>query len=400
MKLAFDALRETVIDRGLCTACGTCVGVCPQSAISIKYEQYEPLPALSGKCVPCGLCVELCPGADVPMPELERFCFGRTREERPDDLGIYRRVAVAWPTDAVIREAGGGGGVVTAVLAHALESGYVDCCIVAGFDDDLPWRARPKLATTREELIAGAQSKHVVVTNNELLGLAIERGYQKIGVVGLPCQVHGLRKIGYHARPKAIAERIKLVISPFCGTNFLFEGTRHQLFEWCDIEDLSDVQKLEYRGHSWPGHFVVQSKTKGETVIDRHTSAYHGLAPCWGRDRCMMCIDYSGELADLSVGSYWAPGLEPGVEKGRTAVLIRTDIGQEIIESADRAGALQMETVPHSDLLQIMGFESKKHGHVTRLMWRQRFGWPVPNYHYRSVATPIKKGLWTCPEDK
>ena len=40
-KMGFNNLKRDVINTGLCTACGTCVGVCVSKAIIIDYETDE-----------------------------------------------------------------------------------------------------------------------------------------------------------------------------------------------------------------------------------------------------------------------------------------------------------------------------------------------------------------------
>jgi len=51
-----------------------------------------------------------------------------------------------------------------------------------------------------------------------------------------------------------------------------------------------------------------------------------------------------------------------------------------------------MKESPTEYLINSLGFENKKHGNVFRLMQRQRYGWPTPNYHYSSSHNPIRSG--------
>jgi coenzyme F420 hydrogenase subunit beta len=206
--------------------------------------------------------------------------------------------------------------------------------------------------------------------------------------------------IQYYGLPKPISNRIKLVIGLFCGSNFFFEATRHILYELCGVEDVADVQKLEYRGGGWPGGLVVQSTSKGRQLVDRHLYAYHIQLTAYQRDRCNMCFDWSADLADIAMGSYWLPSAVPGEEKGRSVMIVRTNLGERLVQTAEEAGAVKTEPISASTVVASYGYEIKKHGHVNRLKWRQRFGWPTPNYHRRFSFAPIHKEIWLCPEKK
>ena len=69
-KVGYNNLQKDVVDTGLCTGCGTCVGVCMFNAISMDYEADEPVPVLTGNCTNCSMCYEVCPGKNIPLPEM------------------------------------------------------------------------------------------------------------------------------------------------------------------------------------------------------------------------------------------------------------------------------------------------------------------------------------------
>lgn len=54
-----------VIDRTLCLWCGTCVGVCPEYAITL----YETRIEFEEGCKECGLCVKSCPVGALDMED-------------------------------------------------------------------------------------------------------------------------------------------------------------------------------------------------------------------------------------------------------------------------------------------------------------------------------------------
>ena len=87
-KKGFENLDKKVIRRGLCTGCGTCIGVCPVEAIAFDFNTEQPV--LKGRCTLCGLCTEVCPGGDVPLLKLDRQVFGEERTRANELLGVSK----------------------------------------------------------------------------------------------------------------------------------------------------------------------------------------------------------------------------------------------------------------------------------------------------------------------
>lgn len=399
-KTGFEDLRKNIIDRGLCTVCGTCAGVCSVQAIKFEEENGELLPVIQGDCIQCGICLEVCPGGEVDIPGMEQAFFKKRRPRQPEDLGVFQRIGAGYSNDETIRRQGASGGIVTQILIYALKSGVIDAAIVADFDERRPWQVKAKIADNIADIISGAQSKYAPIPINERLHEAAEAGYENIAVVGCPCHIHGVRKIQFLDKPAGIAKRVKLLIGLFCGTQFYFEGTRHLLTEWCHIGDLSEIKKLEYRGNDWPGHFVVHGRDGKVIKIDRHQYIYHMLMAAYKRDRCEMCLDWSSELADISVGDYWSPSMKQGIEKGHSTFITRSEIGDRIIKEAEKDGAISCQKLDPSTVVAGMGFELKKHAAAYRYWWRKRYGWPVPNYNLKIDHSPFIKEFHFAPETK
>jgi coenzyme F420 hydrogenase subunit beta len=391
---SFKELENDVIRAGLCTGCGTCVGVCPLGSLKINYYLGEPQPELSGDCNNCGICYEVCPGRDIPIPALEKVVFGRKREpDKEDKLGIYVRCLKGFAVDKVIRENSSSGGVTTALFAYALDEHILDGVLLAGFSKKQPWRCQPFLATTAEDFVTlKANTAMVMVPVNLLLREAIvHRKLKKIGVVGCPCHIHGLRKIQMVNKPRNIAKSIIFTVGLFCSSNYYFAGTEHLVKEVGNISSWEEVIKMDYRAGPWPGSLIA--KTKDGKIVDiasKHDYTYHFLgATTYKRDRCLMCVDFSSELADVSVGDVFTP------EKTNprwTAMLVRTEMGDKIINEAIEKGYIEVRDYdPQVILASGLGWEAKKHANVYRLLQRKMYGWPTPNFGYDLKCEPIRR---------
>jgi coenzyme F420 hydrogenase subunit beta len=387
---SFNALQTTVISRGLCALCGTCIGICPEAALSLFYEGEEPSPALTGECTACGLCLHACPGADVPLLELDRFCFGSVREAAPADFGVFTFSGKGYAADNLIHEAGTAGGLVTALLVYGLEHGLIDGALVADYDETKPWRPVAKLATSREELIAAAQSKYSSVAINERLDEVVQQGHERIAIVGCPCHIEAIRKLERRNLAPEITERIALFIGLYCGIQNHFEGTRHLLYELFDVKDLADVKRIQYRGRGRNNvsAFIVELADGTSRELPRR-EALNDRIQLYFRERCAMCLDWSAEFADISVGDFWGP--EAPHEKGRlSSFLVRSLRGETFLKNAQEAGAVVTEASPATYLLNCRGFERKKHSAAFRIAERRRYGWPTPDFHVPLNYEPIR----------
>lgn len=392
--LNFKNLYDVVISQGLCTGCGTCAGICPTKGIQMAYADHELEPCLSGECSDCSLCYEVCPGHDIPLPRLDKMIFGRQRQPEAELLGIYQSCFAGHAVDSEIRTEAAAGGVATALLVYALEQGMIDGALVGVMDPSQPWRTLPKLAASRQEIIAAAQSKYqVVATNAALREVLAERARLNIACVGLGCHIQALRKLQLlHPSHKA-ARSLAFSIGLCCFANFYTRGTEFLIEERLGIS-LEQVAKVEYRGGAGQGNFRVTTKDGQVLVIPRAETTGVFLIRFFRRDRCLMCIDWSGELADISIGDYWGPEIDERSENlGWSTVIVRTQRGKQVVEDAVREGYLQIVPASEHYLVMTNGLYQKKHGAVHNLLKRKRYGWPTPDYHYPLILNPIPRDL-------
>jgi coenzyme F420 hydrogenase subunit beta len=368
----FARLEKEVIKVGLCTNCGTCAAVCPRKAIAMNYE--TEVPELIKECPPrCNLCYEVCPGEDIPIPEMERMIFGR---ERDDPVGVAQRFVAAAAIDPLVRIAGSSGGLVPALLIFALDNGIIDAAIVAGNSFERPWQAVPAIATTREEVIDTAEDKYGAVPTNSVIRAALDKGYKNLGIVGLPCHVHGIRKMQLFGRLKRMVSSIKFIIGLCCGFNTTYKANEHIIEEMARIP-LDEVKAVRVRYGAYPGLYTVFVKDGRRVQIPNVPRRAFSMA--LRRHRCAMCWDYSAELADLGAGNYFGREMKEGV-LGVTAAIIRTDVGRRLIEDAEAAGYIQTNPIDKDNFYQ-SGFEIKKHGGAYHILERKKYGWAVPDYH-------------------
>ena len=317
-----------VVKRGLCTGCGTCVGVCPREACEMVIDKKRGtyVPKIDKEaCRQCGLCFEVCPGHSMDFVSQSQTLFGNIPEHVT--LGKYLGCYIGHAGDPDVRFDGASGGIVSALLTFALEKGLIDGALVTRMHPNKPLEPISFIARSPEEIALAASAKFCPVPANRALKRILYSS-GKFAVVGLPCHIQGIRKAEQCITK--LRERIRFTISLTCGTDYSFRGTS-QLLRTHNVAPES-VEQLDYRGHGWPGSMIIKTKNGARTEVP-YKECTSQLAPFSPR-RCTLCSDMFGELSDLSCGDAWLPGAADGDRFGTSFVLTRTPEAEELLEAA------------------------------------------------------------------
>ncbi len=375
----FTELHQKIIDRGLCTRCGTCAGVCPVRVI--KFDELN-FPRLDGHCTSCGFCTQCCPGADVDYPALSKRLFND--EYDPADLqGYTENLFVAHPVNEGIRSEGSSGGLVTGLLVYLLEKGEIDGALVVAMDQEYPYRTRGVLATTVDVILAAAQSKYCLTPSMEVVQYQRKKKEGRYAVVALPCQIHGLRKME-QVDPK-LAGKISYIFGLYCNCNLNPNG-HLEAIQACDIE-LSDVARFDFRGGGWPGGFFVTKKDGSKVPLHSINikNVMNVMFRLFGSERCYLCTDALAEYADLSFGDFWAFDYSDEVAKLEHCTLVsqRTLSGIQLLSQANAEKEIVMHPLPleRASKRILSMSRGKKTRSFVRHQRLEKKGHPVPEYH-------------------
>ncbi len=257
------------------------------------------------------------------------------------ELGKYKLCVSARSTDKAILKKSQDGGIVTQLFKFALEEGFIDGAIVAGPSDE-PWRPRPFIATTVDELMTSPGTKYNISPQLSWIKEATRSyGLDKIGIVGTPCQMQGLRKGQlYPVGLRDVDDKIALAIGIFCMENFPYQSIK-QLVEDHAAMKLESVRKMEIG----KGKFLVYGK-RGKVVHELPLKVTHR----YEQPGCHVCLDYVANLADVSTGSVGSPD-------GWSTVFVRTEKGDNIWAKAIESGCF--ETKPIDQILPGLELVSK-----------------------------------------
>jgi len=324
--VSFGLLMKNVINANRCCLCGTCISSCSLQSIDIV----DGVPKLIGLCYACGACYSGCPQTIEALEnrrEIELAIFGRIRGE-DEPSGIFKASYAARTKVERIKDKGQDGGVVTTLLYAALEEGLIDSAIVSTTSDKEPWKPIPKIATTIAEIFNAAGTKYAASPNVSLLG-RLHWGYSlnKIAVVGVPCQVYGVRRMQFFPGAAAkYAEKVRYVVGLFCMENYPYEKLFLKYIAENKGLNLAEITKFDIK----KGKFLAYKGKELVLEVPIDETKDYTLGSCH------TCPDLTAEFADISVGSIGSPA-------GWSTVLVRTDKGEELLNAAIKKGYLEIK---------------------------------------------------------
>jgi coenzyme F420 hydrogenase subunit beta len=301
-----------------------------------------------GLCTDCGIsrtenpknCGTACQFIKPDYPGLETRVHGRPRDpNRPDELffGPFRRMLRAALVSP--RPDAQWTGIATRLAERLLETGAVDAVLTMAPDPTDRWRPVPVLVTDPAGM---AQCRGMRMGYAPLLALlepAQARGFKRLAIIGIPCQVYALRAL----EQQLGFERLYVIGTP-CSDNTTTE--RFHQFLRLLAEDPTTITYLEFRAYYHVELRFTDGRIKEipflQLPISKLPADFFPLT-------CRTCVDYTNVLADITVG-YMAG-------QGEQWLLIRNDRGEELLATLGN----EIRTAPP-------GSAGKRKGPVTGFM--------------------------------
>ena len=260
-----------------------------------------------------------------------------------------------------------------------------------GPSKDKPWRFEPYIARNSNDVFRGAQSKYTISPVNQILSLKDnEPQNSKFAMVGIPCQIHSIRKLQI-IKHKA-ASQIKLFLGSFCGNILHFDSIK-TLLEKNGIDDYTKITDLQFRSGEWPGNLNIRLEDGKLISLPKFYANY--LIPMHMMQRCLVCSDLSNEFADISFGDAWAPKYE---ERGLgfSLAISRTKEGDELLTKLKEQDVISLKQTSESEMMQMHShaYDLKKQGAFIRISEKARNMVPYPKYGYTISSKFTKKRLF------
>jgi len=328
-------LKKYVLEEGLCTGCGACVGLCPYQVI------YHDRTVQLHQCdLEEGKCYAFCPRTATDLAALRAFLF------EPDgltpEIGAVKAYYFSQAIDPGVRAIAQHGATVTALLELALAEHLIDSAIVSSRDQESAW-AEGSIANNKIGTRKSAGSKFTVSPAVAAFNQLVTKDAGNVGVVATPCQALALAKMKLNGAKDNTNKihQLKLVIGLYCGWTLSAEKYTKLLLEKNIIPE--SITGIDIP----PGRNILEIYTN-DGAKSLPLDEVQGCI----REACHYCMDSTAEFADISVGSARFAGDWEKVRKWNQ-LIVRTEKGKELVDLAVNKGILKVREAPAESLNEL-----------------------------------------------
>jgi coenzyme F420 hydrogenase subunit beta len=252
-------------------------------------------------CTDCGIsrssdpkrCGRACQFIDPQYESLEQDIHGQMRLlEQSDQLffGVYRKMYRASMQDP--RAGAQWTGITTTIAERLLENQLVDAVLTMAPDPADSWRPMPVLITNSKDMEQARGMRMGYAPLLALLDVAKEKGYKRLAVIGIPCQVYALRALEKELQ----LEKLYVIGTP-CSDNTTTENF-HEFLNLIDTKP-DTITYLEFRADY---HVEIRYNNGEKRAIPFLMLPLSKLRPDFFPLTCRTCVDYTNALSDITVG--------------------------------------------------------------------------------------------------
>ena len=284
-------------------------------------------------CTDCGIsrtsnpkrCGEACQFIKPNYPALETQVHGRPRDlSRPDELHFGPFIKML---RAGLKNPSAGAqwtGITTRIGERLLETGAVDAILTMTEDPEDRWKPLPIIIDKASDMTKCRGMRMGYAPLLSLLEPAIAKGYKKMAVIGIPCQVYALR-----ALEKEFGLEKLYVIGTPCSDNTTTENFHH--FLSLISSEPEEINYLEFRADY---HVEVRFKSGKKKEIPFLQLPLSTLPNDFFPLTCRTCVDYTNVLSDITVGYMGGQGEQWLIVRNQRGEELLNLLGDEVRTSA------------------------------------------------------------------
>jgi coenzyme F420 hydrogenase subunit beta len=193
----------------------------------------------------------------------------------------------------------------------------------------------------------------------------------KLAYVGMPCDIEALRKVDAFSKDieQAWSGDAVLKIGLFCRENWAYTCFRALIEDDYGIK-LENVVKFDIK----KGNIIAYLEDGGRFEFPL------GEAKPYVRTSCQVCLDFTAELADISIGAVGTP-------RKWSTVIVRSPKGLEVVEGAVKEGYIEIKPIedvkPGTGLIKKI-IEEKRTENLAEAREREKAG--VIVHHIKTLG--------------
>jgi coenzyme F420 hydrogenase subunit beta len=284
-------------------------------------------------CTDCGIsrssnpkrCGDACQFIKPKYPELETQVHGRPRDlNRPDELHFGPFIKMLRAGLKTPRTGAQWTGITTRIGERLLETGAVDAILTMTEDPEDRWKPLPIIIDKAADMAKCRGMRMGYAPLLSLLEPAIAKGYKKMAVIGIPCQVYALR-----ALEKELGLEKLYVIGTPCSDNTTTENFHH--FLSLISSEPEEINYLEFRADY---HVEVRFKNGKKKEIPFLQLPLSTLPNDFFPLTCRTCVDYTNVLSDITVGYMGGEGEQWLIVRNHRGEELLNLLGDEVRTSA------------------------------------------------------------------
>jgi len=318
-----------VVTSGLCIGCGLCEAV-TRGRVRMAMTDYgslRPTPASGFSFAEEQQLLAACPGVAVE-PRTE------TRMLEDEIWGHYVLMRYAWAGDADARYRGSTAGVLSALGGFLISSGQAAFVLHVGPDPHQPMRSRWYLSEDPDNVLARAGSRYGPTAPLAGLLAAIERA-ERFAIIAKPCDLSAVHR--YARSDSRLDELCVARLAMVCGGQSRLSKS-HGVLDEIGVSE-NEISLFRYRGFGNPG--LTRIELQDGRVFEKTYLEQWQDESAWDLEtRCKVCADALGEAADVVVADVWPGGSPTGEDEGFSGLIVRSDIGKSLVDTAVAAGSV------------------------------------------------------------
>ena len=278
-------------------------------------------------CTDCGIsrssdpkrCGQACQFIQPDYPRLEAKVHGRVRDPHKGDelfFGVYQRM---WR--AALQPAAAGAqwtGITTRLAQRLLETGAVDAVLTMAPDPNDRWRPVPVLVTQAQGMAECRGMRMGYAPLLALLEPALQQGYKRLAVIGIPCQIYALRAL----EAQLGLERLYVIGTP-CSDNTSTERF-HEFLALVAAQTQDKPEDIVYLEFLADYHVELRYADGRQRKVPFLMLPLSDLPRDFFPLTCRTCVDYTNALADITVGYMGG--------EGQQWLLVRNERGEELLK--------------------------------------------------------------------